>query len=53
MKEQLTGKTPARSGTDWAHIRDLTDKDTRSATDADPEVRPTERSLSQQFRHPN
>jgi len=42
MKEQPTGKASAKRGTDWNHLRALSDKDIRKALEADPEARATD-----------
>jgi hypothetical protein len=42
MKEQRTVKASAKSGTDWKRLLSLTDKEIRSAVEADPEARPTD-----------
>jgi len=42
MKEQRTGKALVKSGTDWKRLLSLTDKEIRSAVEADPEARPTD-----------
>ena len=42
MKEQRTGKASGKGVTDWKHLRELTDKEIRSAIEADPESRPTD-----------
>ena len=42
MNEQRTGKASAKGVTDWKHLRELTDKEIRSAIEADPESRPTD-----------
>ena len=42
MKEPHTGKASAKGdATDWKRVRALSDKDTRSAIEANPEARPT------------
>ena len=43
MKEQHTGKASAKGGTtDWKRLDSLSDKEIRSAIEADPEARPTD-----------
>lgn len=43
MKERHTGKVSAKSHTtDWKRLGDLSDKEIRSAIEADPEARPTD-----------
>jgi uncharacterized protein (DUF4415 family) len=43
MKEKHTGKASAKRGsTDWKRLDSLSDKEIRSAIEADPEARPTD-----------
>ena len=43
MKERHTGKASAKGGTtDWKRLDSLSDKEIRSAIEADPEARPTD-----------
>jgi len=43
MKEQHTGKASAKGGkTDWKRLDSLSEKEIRSAIEADPEARPTD-----------
>ncbi len=42
MKEQPTGNAPAKGGTDWKRLRSLTDKEIKSAVEADPGAEPTD-----------
>ncbi len=42
MKEQHTGKTLAKVGTDWERLRALTDKNIRRSIESDPDARPTD-----------
>ena len=43
MKEQHTDKASAKGGkTDWKRLDSLSDKEIRSAIEADPEARPTD-----------
>jgi uncharacterized protein (DUF4415 family) len=46
MKEKRTGKASVKDRTtDWKYLRTLSDKQIRSALDADPEVHPTDVSF--------
>ena len=42
MKEKRTGKSSAKSGSDWKRIRSLSDRQIRHAVELDAEVRPTD-----------
>lgn len=42
MKQQHAGKTSAKGGTDWKRLRSLTDREIKSAIDADPEAHATD-----------
>ena len=42
MKEQHTGKALAKAGTNWKHLRVLSDNNSRSSIESDPEARPTD-----------
>lgn len=42
MKEKRTGKSSAKSRSDWKRLRALSDRQIRHAVERDPEVRPTD-----------
>lgn len=42
MKEKNTGKTSARTGTDWERLRRMSDEEIRRGVAADPDVRATD-----------
>lgn len=45
MREKNTGKTSARTGTDWERLRLMTDEEIRRGVAADPDVRATDASF--------
>ena len=42
MSAQPTGKTSAKTGTDWKRLRSLSDREIRKAVESDPEALPTD-----------
>jgi uncharacterized protein (DUF4415 family) len=42
MKEKRTGRASSKEGSDWKHLRSLSDRQIRRAIVSDPEVQPTD-----------
>ena len=42
MSAKRTGKTPAKTGTDWERLRRMTDEEIRAGILADPDDHPTD-----------
>lgn len=42
MKEQPSGRSSVKGGSDWKRLRSLSDRQIRRAIESDPEARPTD-----------